>query len=226
MLQYVIRSVLILSTTAAFIPSASMADAIFCYPDPGPNLENYPVYYFGTEPPVSDPEGRTMFGNSTFRLDKQITRGGESWVVGPAYFRGDQQYHKGAPFNEFVFRESRLTCSYEDADLVAGTLTGEHRNTVATNIRERLVDPYSVRSAKLGTLTENSDTSGKADAALFIACAEFNSKNRMGGYTGTSRLAYVLREDGSLFKAVPEYQTDAVCANVAGEPFPELGQPD
>ena len=41
-----IRTYLIASALLAFIPSVIAAD---CYPDPGTDLENYPVFHFGTE---------------------------------------------------------------------------------------------------------------------------------------------------------------------------------
>jgi hypothetical protein len=63
-----------------------------------------------------------MFGDSAFRVDSQVTRGSESWVIGPTYFRGDQMYHEGEPFEKFVLRESRLTCNYEDTQLVPEVL--------------------------------------------------------------------------------------------------------
>lgn len=217
----------ILAVFLSLVPVFAMASSGICFSDPGPGLNNSPVYHYGTEPPSPDPEGASLFGSATFRIERQITRGGESWVVGPVFFRGQQTYRNDKPFDAFVLRERKLSCYYELDAMVPTKLTAQHRSAIAQAVRGGLVDPYSVREARIASLRSGPLEVKQSDAALLLVCATFNARNRMGGYVGTTSMAFALREDGSLLKQVStEDETYAICAGAKSTPFSELGRTD
>ena len=211
----------------SLFPVLAMASSALCIPDPGPRLDDNPIYHYGTEPPSPDPEGVSLFGSATFRVDQQVTRGGESWVVGPVFFRGEQSYRDGSPFSGFVLREQKLDCYYELEAMVPAQLTAQHRSAIAQTVRGGLVDPYSVREARIASLRSGPLEAKQSDAALLLVCVTFNARNSFGGYVGTTSIAFALREDGSLLKQVStETETYAICAGAESMPFSELGRTD
>ena len=211
----------------SLFPVLAMANSTLCIPDPGPRLDDNPIYHYGTEPPLPDPERNSFFGSATFQIEQQVTRGGESWVVGGVFFRGEQSYRDGSPFSGFVLLERKLDCYYELGAMVPAQLTTQHRSAIAKTVRGGLVDPYSVRESRIASLRSGPLEAKQSDAALLLVCVTFNARNSLGGYVGTKSMAFALREDGSLLKQITtENEIDAICSGAESMPFSELGRTD
>jgi hypothetical protein len=99
-----------------------------------------------------------------------------------------------------------------------GPYPSDYKETIKAHVLRTYFDPYSVRSASV---------SQPIQGHLFfqqgwIACLEANAKNRMGGYIGVQRTAYLLNR-GSVVQTM---EKAPLCNNpqVNFSPWPELEQ--
>ena len=69
-----------------------------------------------------------------------------------------------------------------------GPYPSEYRDIIKKHLQRTLFDPYSVRSASISLPTQGHLLFRQG----WIVCVEMNAKNRMGGYVGIQRTAYLL----------------------------------
>jgi hypothetical protein len=102
-----------------------------------------------------------------------------------------------------------------------------YRQIVAAHIRANFIDPYSIRDASIAPPVRGSayveGTLGMHEAGWAV-CVRANSKNRMGGYTGTKPTMFIIRGQKVVASQTDEYYvTRTTCgADAAYEVFPEI----
>jgi hypothetical protein len=69
--------------------------------------------------------------------------------------------------------------------------TQQERATIAGHIRKNYLDPYSVRDARISSVSPNA-------SELVHVCVISNAKNSMGAYTGQSATMYRLNSFGEV----------------------------
>jgi hypothetical protein len=78
-----------------------------------------------------------------------------------------------------------------------GPFPSDYRDIVKNHLLRTLFDPYSVRSASISLPTQGHLLFRQG----WIVCVELNAKNRMGGYVGLQRTAYLINR-GSIAQSM------------------------
>ena len=94
------------------------------------------------------------------------------------------------------------------------TLTPDQRARLAEHIKNGLRDPYSVRDAAISQAFLVMPT----DVAPAV-CVSFNAKNGYGAYTGRAVAGFIILSR----KVIESPNAEKRCAELAYQPFPELG---
>lgn len=99
-----------------------------------------------------------------------------------------------------------------------GPFPADYKAVLQRHLARSLFDPYSVRSASISW----PEAGHLFFQAGWLVCAEFNAKNRMGGYVGLQRTAYLLREN----EVVRTMDKAPLCNDVRMKysPWPEAEQ--
>jgi hypothetical protein len=105
---------------------------------------------------------------------------------------------------------------------ILNTPPANYKEKIVAEAKDRLFDPYSVKSAAITQPTMQTIWRGVFGGAVdgWLVCVEYNAKNRMGGYTGIAREGYFFREDGR-FEILPNLR-DCNQHQLAYIPFPDL----
>lgn len=99
-----------------------------------------------------------------------------------------------------------------------GPYPASYEKIVKTHILRTFFDPYSIRSASISEPVQGHLLFQQG----YIVCVELNAKNRMGGYIGLQKTAYLLNRD-----TVVQTMTKAPLCNspqLNFSPWPELEQ--
>ena len=95
-----------------------------------------------------------------------------------------------------------------------GPYPGDHRKTVKAHVEQAFFDPYSLRNVAIS----NPRIGHLFFQQGWIICFQANAKNRMGGYTGLQRTAYLIHND----RVVRTMQRAAFCNQVHLVPWEEM----
>jgi hypothetical protein len=105
-------------------------------------------------------------------------------------------------------------------------LPANYRQIVAVHVRTTFLDPYSVRDASIAP--PRAGSLSRPDIIWvergWIVCLRANAKNRMGGYTGLTTSAMLVRAGAVVTSHSGEdhYEVRTSCADARYEPFPEI----
>jgi hypothetical protein len=99
-----------------------------------------------------------------------------------------------------------------------GPYPADYRQIVKKHLQRTLFDPYSVRSASIAAPEQGHLYFRQG----WLVCVELNAKNRMGGYVGLQRTAYLINRGGISHTM----DTAPVCnaADLVYAPWPEIEQ--
>ena len=106
-------------------------------------------------------------------------------------------------------------CVTPDPDAI-GPYPYDYKETIKAHVLRSYFDPYTIRNVSV--------SEPRQGHLLFqqgwIVCLEANAKNRMGGYTGLQRTAYLINRG----KVVQTASQAALCddARISYTPWPEL----
>ena len=199
----------------ATIPAS--AEGFYCWPlEPGAEVLSAPQS--GAIHPDWKPPSRVGTGTPLFVKGRLVDRG-------VPYLAGDLMTSQGGvdptDMTPDVFTlEKEWTCAYpKNPATVSSDNSAETRLSVVAALEGILFDPYSVRSAKISIANSFADSNGDLVETI---CLLFNAKNRMGGYTGVSKMGFYVRRDGTLFQPIKDYMLQAECGHQILVPFPEL----
>ena len=78
-----------------------------------------------------------------------------------------------------------------------GPFPSDYRDVVKKHLQRTLFDPYSVRGASISLPSEGHLFFRQG----WIVCVELNARNRMGGYVGLQRTAYLINR-GTITKTM------------------------
>lgn len=95
-----------------------------------------------------------------------------------------------------------------------GPFPNDYKALIKATVMREFFDPYSMRSVSI---------SYPESGYLFfqqgwLVCLEANAKNRMGGYVGLKRTAYLIHED----TVVNQMEGAPLCDKVSYQPWPEM----
>lgn len=95
-----------------------------------------------------------------------------------------------------------------------GPFPENYKDIVAHRIKETFYDPYSMRDVSI-SLPQSGHMLYRQG---WIVCLESNAKNRMGGYVGLQRTAYLINR-GSI---IDVFEDAPMCNEVSIAPWPEM----
>ncbi|MCY4487944.1 MAG: hypothetical protein OXF11_12645 [Deltaproteobacteria bacterium] len=95
-----------------------------------------------------------------------------------------------------------------------GPYPAHYKELIHEYIQEAYFDPYSIRSARISSPRRGYMIFGQG----WYVCTQFNTKNRMGGYTGLKDTVFRIRH-GVVLGAFPGL---VACENEHYDPWPEL----
>lgn len=166
--------------------------------------------------PRPDPHFLDMnLGNSTLLDVAQVdVEDGVPYLVGRLYFRSELIVDR-----DITSPEKDWACDYGIYESDGGRVPDRVRDDIALTVKEILIDPYSIRSVRIGTVMRSVQSPHAASAT----CVWLNAKNAMGGYVGISSIAVFFDTDED-FAWIPASLSDDICmASKSVEAFPELG---
>lgn len=105
-------------------------------------------------------------------------------------------------------------CAVKPDPEAAGPYPSNYKEILKRHIEESFYDPYSIRSVSI---------SGPQMGHLYfrqgwIVCLEANAKNRLGGYVGLSRDAYLINRG----QVVNMMEEAPFCDDLTLSPWPEM----
>ena len=117
-----------------------------------------------------------------------------------------------------VFAALVSGCAVTPNPEAIGPYPQDYKEILKTHILRTYFDPYSLRSVSVSQPIQGHLYFQQG----WIVCLEVNAKNRMGGYIGLQRTAYLLNR-GTVVQTMEEAQ---LCDNVqvSYSPWPELEQ--
>lgn len=93
---------------------------------------------------------------------------------------------------------------------VAGTYPTNYKQLVRENVRKTFFDPYSLRDVAISEPQPGRlllQTTGPG----WIVCLEANAKNKMGGYVGLRRTAFLIIEGEIRASESESFVSDEIC---------------
>lgn len=99
-----------------------------------------------------------------------------------------------------------------------GPYPSDYKGNLKSHILRTFFDPYSIRSASVSQPIQGHIFFQQG----WIVCLELNAKNRMGGYIGLQRTAYLLNR-GNIVQTM-EKAPLCNAAKLSYSPWPELEQ--
>lgn len=109
-------------------------------------------------------------------------------------------------------------CAIQPDRVAIGPFPSDFKEIIREHVLRTFFDPYSIRSASV-TLPFEGHISFQQG---WIVCLESNSKNKIGGYVGLQRTAFLINND----KVVQSIAKAHVCNTSQNtyRPWPELEQ--
>lgn len=74
---------------------------------------------------------------------------------------------------------------------VTGAYPADYKTMIKKHIESKFLDPYSLRNVSISSPVQGITYFQQG----WISCVEANAKNRMGGYTGLSKTAFIFRSN-------------------------------
>lgn len=93
----------------------------------------------------------------------------------------------------------------------AGPYPSNYKELLRANIRQSFFDPYSMRDVAVSP----PQTGHLLFTVGWVVCLQANAKNRMGGYTGLQRTAFLIK-NGAIVNSMPRAP---MCESVTVLPF-------
>lgn len=110
------------------------------------------------------------------------------------------------------------SCAVQPNRSLIGDFPTDFKETIKAHVLRTFYDPYSIRSASVTLPFEGHIFYQQG----WIVCLEANSKNKLGGYTGLSRTAFLINSDKVLQSVVnPQFCNSP---QITYRPWSELEQ--
>lgn len=101
----------------------------------------------------------------------------------------------------------------------AGPLPENYKVIVQEEIRKSYFDPYSLRDVSISTPVAGNLPYQSGAGAGWIVCVEANGKNKMGGYTGLKRTAFLIRNGAFVGGESEDFVTADICRTHVFSPW-------
>lgn len=93
----------------------------------------------------------------------------------------------------------------------AGPFPESYKEIISQEIKRTFFDPYSLRDTSISTPVAGSLPYQSGSGSGWVVCTEANGKNRMGGYVGLTKTAFLIR-NGMIVGAESErFVTADIC---------------